>query len=68
MFLNFFSVYYTYIAGIEHAAIKNMSARASAYSRTTATKVTNYENQGNLRGRKATGKDARQRSRRHEQR
>lgn len=38
MFLNFFSVYYTYIAGIEHAAIKNMSASASAYSRTTATK------------------------------
>ena len=38
MFLNFFSVYYAYIAGLEHAVIKNMSARASAYSQTPAAK------------------------------
>lgn len=40
MFLNFFSVYYAYLASLEYAVVKNMSARLQTYSQTPAAKFT----------------------------
>lgn len=67
MFLNFFSVYYAYLAHLSTAAAKVCLMVSHQYSRQIVENMINYENERFVLDRTAKGKDARQRSRHHEQ-
>ena len=67
-FLTFFLFTMPILPPMNTAAIRNIHGPFPEYSKCLRQMTINYENQRDLRGREATGKDARQRSGRDEQR